>query len=101
MAIGGTANHEHLLASLRADLSISDFVRLAKANSSRWARETNRRFGWQRGFAAFAVSFSNLGSVTRYIDTQEEHHRKRSFEDEFIAMVKKHHIAYDPRYIFD
>jgi len=71
-----------------------------KGNSSRWLNETQRRFAWQKGYGAFSVSQSQRAAVIRYIDNQEEHHRKRSFEDEFVALLRKCGMPYDPKYVF-
>jgi putative transposase len=100
MAIGGMADHAHVLASLPATMDIADFVSKVKANSSRWMNEKERGFAWQRGYAAFSVSVSNLAAVTRYIETQPAHHAKRDFQGEFIALLKKHNVPYDARYVF-
>ena len=100
LSIGGTANHVHLLAAFPAAVSVSDMMRRVKGNSSRWAN-AGRNFGWQRGYAAFSVSESVAGSVRAYIEKQEEHHRSRTFEDEYLALLRKHGIAFDERYIWD
>jgi putative transposase len=74
-----------------------------KTNSSRWVHEKwpfRATFGWQTGYGAFSVSQSNISSVLRYIANQEEHHRKVSFQEEFIAYLRKHGIEYDERYIW-
>jgi len=71
-----------------------------KGNSSRWLNETQRRFAWQKGYGAFSVSQSRRAAVIRYIGNQEEHHRKRSFEDEFVALLRKCGMPYDPKYVF-
>ena len=92
-------DHVHLLVRMRPSISLSDFLRSVKANSSRWVHErseTPRRFGWQEGYAAFSVSESVAGDVCRYIQTQEEHHRRRSFEEEWVTLLKKHGIEFDP-----
>ncbi len=73
-----------------------------KANSSRWVREKwDPKFRWQTGYGVFSVSESNVETVTKYIATQEEHHQKHSFQEEFVAFLKKNHVAYDERYIWD
>ena len=101
MAIGGIEDHVHVLLALPADLAIAKTVNLLKSNSSKWMGEQGREFAWQRGYAAFSVSASNLAAVTEYIERQEEHHRRRDFKQEFIALSKRHHIEFDPRYILD
>lgn len=104
LAAGGTPDHVHLLVSLGKTNSIADFVRDVKSNSSKWIHETFPKmahFGWQNGYGAFAVSYSNLGEVKRYIASQEEHHRVRSFQEEFLAFLKRHNMKYDERYVWD
>ena len=101
---GGMEDHVHLLLKIHPSFAISNTVKLIKGNSSKWINENRRinaRFEWQRGYGAFSVSESMSGTVKHYIENQEEHHRKTSFEDEYIAFLKKHKIAYDERYVFD
>ena len=64
-------------------------------------KETKKTFAWQRGYGAFSVSSSNVSTVIRYIDQQEAHHKKKSFEDEFVALLKRHGVDFDPKYVFD
>jgi len=93
LACGGMANHLHVLASLRPDMTVSSFVRSIKANSSKWINEkrmTETRFQWQSGYGAFTVSHSNLAVVTRYIDNQPEHHRHRTFAEELESLLIRH-----------
>ncbi len=71
-----------------------------KANSSRWVRETNRLFQWQRGYGAFSVSESQRAAVARYIANQAEHHRKWSFEEEYLELLKRSGVEYESRYVF-
>ena len=100
MAIGGTANHIHILMALPPKQPLSYVVRDLKANSSRWMRERGLSFSWQEGFGAFSVSPSQSPTVKKYIRNQAEHHRKRNFEEEFLLLLKKSGIDYDPRYVF-
>jgi REP element-mobilizing transposase RayT len=100
LAAGGTANHVHLLIALQAKRSISDVVRDLKANSSRWMSEKFGDFAWQEGFGAFSVSPSQAKTVKEYIRNQERHHRKRNFEEEFVLLLNKSGVDYDPRYLF-
>lgn len=99
LAIGGMPDHVHLLVRVRPNVALSDLLRSIKANSSRWVHErseTPRRFGWQEGYGAFSVSESVAGDVCRYIQSQEEHHRRRSFEEEWVTLLKRHGIEFDP-----
>lgn len=100
LAMGGTANHIHILMALPAKCPLSYAVRDLKANSSRWMSENGPRFCWQEGFGAFSVSPSQAGVVIEYIRNQAEHHRKRNFEEEFLLLLKKSGIEYDPKYVF-
>lgn len=99
-AIGGMEDHIHLLIQIPPALSVAKAVMTIKANSSKWASELGREFAWQQGYGAFGVSWSNIPKVVRYIENQEKHHKRRSFEQEFIAFLKKHGFEYDPRYVF-
>jgi len=100
-AVGGMADHIHVLFRLPPALSLVRAVTLIKSNSSKWMKETRKTFAWQEGYGAFSVSSSNLSAVIRYIDRQEAHHGKNSFEVEFIALLKKHGAEFDPKYVFD
>jgi putative transposase len=90
-AIGGIEDHAHLLVEIPQTLAVAQAVSLIKANSSKWVSET-KRFAWQKGYAAFSVSASNLESVRRYINSQPEHYKKMTFADEFRQLLKKHGI---------
>jgi hypothetical protein len=75
-----------------------------KANSSKWANENKmelRKFGWQEGYGAFSVSESQVPAVTNYIRGQEEHHRKQTFQEEYVALLQKHGIEYNEKYLWD
>jgi REP element-mobilizing transposase RayT len=104
IAAGGMPDHVHLLVSLSRELSIAETLRLLKANSSKWIHETfpsHVQFAWQAGYGAFSVSFSNLPAVKDYIARQAEHHRVRSFQDEFRELLRRHELAWDERYVWD
>ena len=102
LIINGTADHIHMLLRIRPAQSPAEVTRIVKANSSRWAHEKgNKDFAWQTGYGAFSVSQSNVAAISKYIATQEEHHRKQSFQQEYMAFLKKNKIAYDERYIWD
>lgn len=104
LSIDGRADHVHLLATLPPAVALADAVRTVKANSSRWVHEQFpdcSGFAWQTGYGAFSVSHSNLEQVRAYIAGQEEHHRQVSFQEEFIAFLRRHHITYDERFIWE
>ncbi len=100
LAVGGIANHVHILMVLPADAKLSDAVRTLKANSSRWVRETNPLFGWQQGYGAFSVSAPQLDRVTHYIHNQAAHHLRHSFEEEFLAMLQAANIGFERDQVF-
>ena len=104
LLIGGPKDHVHLLFVLPCSLSVADLMEKVKANSSKWVKnrwQNRSHFAWQTGYTAFSVSQSNLESVKRYIASQETHHRRITFQEEVLAFLKKHEIAYDPRYVLD
>jgi len=98
--IGGMADHVHILFALPADIALAHAVQVFKANSSRWMRQRAQEFAWQQGYGAFSVSASVAGAVRKYIENQAEHHKRRSFEDEFLALLKKSGVTYDPKFVF-
>jgi putative transposase len=100
LANGGIEDHVHLLIQLPATLALANAVSLLKSNSSSWMNEHGAKFAWQEGYGAFSVSASSLGTVERYIQNQAVHHKKITFEQEFIALLKKHRIEFDPKYVF-
>jgi REP element-mobilizing transposase RayT len=102
LIINGTADHVHMLVRIRPMQSAAELARVIKANSSRWARQKWKTdFAWQTGYGVFSVSESNVAAVSKYIATQEEHHRTRSFDEEFVGFLTKNKIPYDERYIWD
>jgi putative transposase len=104
LAAGGMPDHVHLLVSLSKERSITETLRTIKANSSRWIHETfpeMHAFGWQTGYATFTVSLSNLDQVKGYLAKQEEHHRTRTFKEELVDFLKRHHLEYDEKYLWD
>ena len=100
LALGGTGNHIHILLALSPKQSLSSVLRDLKANSSRWMKGNGSHFAWQEGFGAFSVSMSQATSVKSYIRNQADHHKKRNFEEEFVLLLKKSGIDYNPRYVF-
>ena len=102
LIIDGTADHVHMLMRIRPSQAVAEVMRVVKANSSRWVHYKGRAgFAWQTGYGSFSVSESNVPAVSGYIANQEEHHRKRSFQEEFVAFLKKNKVPYDERYIWD
>lgn len=101
LEIGGTADHVHLLIGLKATHCVADVLRILKGDSSRWIHDDLRlsKFAWQEGYGAFTVSKSNVASVRQYVRGQEEHHRKRSFQEEYLEFLEKHEIEFDERFL--
>jgi putative transposase len=102
--IGGVEDHVHILLSLPSTASIAKALQLIKGGSSKWVHETfreHRLFNWQEKYGAFSVSASQLDNVIKYIKEQETHHKKMTFKEEFVSLLKKHHIEYDERYLWD
>jgi len=102
--VGGVADHVHLAVRLSRTLAIADLVRELKASSSKWLKAQSPKlddFAWQRGYGAFSVGPTDLGALEAYIDSQEEHHRKRSYREEYVAFLKKYGVEYDERYMWD
>jgi putative transposase len=97
IAAGGTVNHVHLLFVLPASISLAHAVQKLKGSSSHWM---GHGFSWQEGYGAFSVSPSQVPIVKRYIQNQEQHHRKRNFEEEFVTLLRNCGIEYDERYVF-
>ncbi|MFN8711031.1 MAG: transposase, partial [Planctomyces sp.] len=94
----------HLLTHLSPKFSLSDTIRDLKGSSSAWVnaeRLSDRHFEWQKGYGAFTVSYSNSGAVENYIRNQEEHHRRKSFEEEYIDFLQRHSIEFERRYLFE
>ena len=104
LLINGPADHVHILMLFPAKIALSEMMGKLKANSSGWVHRefpAKRAFAWQTGFAAFSVSLSQKQAVLDYIAGQEEHHRKLSFKEEFIAFLQKHEVEYDERYVWE
>ncbi|MDZ4781276.1 MAG: IS200/IS605 family transposase [Planctomycetia bacterium] len=104
ICVGGMPDHVHLLVSLGRESSLSELLRELKANSSRWIHETfpdQKSFAWQSGYAAFSVSHSRLSDVRAYIENQAEHHRVRTFQEEFLELLRRHDLTFDERYVWD
>ena len=102
--IGGVEDHVHILLSLPATMAIAKALQLIKGGSSKWVHDTfpeHRLFAWQEKYGAFSVSESRVDKIVQYIKGQEEHHRKMTFQEEFLRLLKKHRIEYDERYLWD
>lgn len=100
---GGTEDHVHVLVMTQPTLSPSQIAQCLKGDSSKWIHEefpVLRDLAWQDGYGAFTVSKSNLPEVVRYIQHQREHHRKKSFQEEYLEFLQKHGIEYDERYVW-
>ncbi len=102
LAVGGTEDHVHLLLSLPSSLTIAEAMRKIKGGSSRWLHEGCglTGFEWQKGYGAFSVGCSQVDATVAYIAGQTEHRRKRDFQAEFLLILKRHGIEYDPRYVW-
>jgi len=104
LAIGGVADHVHTLFTLSKNHPLVKLVEEVKKGSSKWMKvdgPRNKDFQWQSGYATFSVSESNRDEVRRYIENQEEHHRRMTFEDELRVLFRRHGIEFDERYVWD
>jgi REP element-mobilizing transposase RayT len=102
--VGGIADHVHLAIRLSRTMTTAKLVEELKTSSSKWLKTQSpalAAFAWQRGYGAFSVGLSDLSALREYIDNQEEHHRKRTFQDEYRAFLTKYGIEYDERYVWD
>lgn len=103
-AIGGVSDHIHILISIKPNILLSDLVRDIKCNSSKWINErqyVDGKFQWQEGFGAFSYNQSQLDNVIRYINNQEDHHKKKSFKNEYLEFLEQFYIEYDEKYLFE
>ena len=104
MVVGGESDHVHALFSLSRNYSIAEIVKEVKRTSSGWIKTiapTQAKFHWQNGYGAFAVCQSHVEEVRRYIERQEEHHRRVRFQDEYRNLLKEYEMEYDERYVWD
>ena len=102
LAIGGVEDHAHVFLSLPSTLSISKAIQLVKGGSSTWVSKTFpefKDFQWQEGYGAFSISISHIERTVNYIKNQKEHHKKATFQEEDLTILKKHGIEYDERYL--
>jgi len=102
LAVGGADDHAHLLIAIPATMAVAAAMREIKSGSSRWMHETCAmpEFAWQEGYGAFSIGHAQIEATVRYIAGQKEHHRRRDFQVEFLAILRKHCIEYDPRYVW-
>lgn len=103
LAVGGIEDHAHLLLSLPTTISIAQAIQQIKGGSSKWIHETfpeRRDFAWQEGYSAFSIGVSQVEDTVSYIRSQAEHHRRKTFQEEFLAFLKRHGIEYDERYVW-
>ncbi|HPC00040.1 MAG TPA: IS200/IS605 family transposase [Polyangiaceae bacterium] len=102
--VGGVADHVHLAVRLSRTITMAQLIEKLKTSSSKWLKTQSpalAAFAWQRGYGAFSVGPSDINALLHYIDTQEEHHRTRTFQDEYRDFLKKYGIEYDERYVWD
>jgi len=99
-AIGGMEDHVHFLIQVPPTMALAKAVLGIKSNSSRWANAGGHKLAWLQGYAAFSVSASIVPAVVRYIENQEAHHRKMSFDEEFLVLLRKHGVEFDPKFVF-
>ncbi|MBV8215021.1 MAG: IS200/IS605 family transposase [Verrucomicrobia bacterium] len=102
--VGGVADHVHLLLSMPTTLPVAKAIQLIKCGSSAWIHESFQQlcnFSWQEGYGAFSVSISQLPETIAYIQNQEEHHRIRTFREEYLAILKRHELDFEEKYALD
>jgi REP element-mobilizing transposase RayT len=102
--IGRVEDHVHLLVGLPPTLAVSQAVQFLKGGSSKWIHETFpdlALFAWQDGYGAFSIGTSQIPDTVAYIGTQREHHRRRTYQEEYLAFLRKHGIEFDERFVFD
>jgi putative transposase len=102
--VGGVADHVHIAARLARTISQADLLEKIKKTSSAWIKsqgEQYRSFFWQGGYGAFSIGWSQLEDLLRYIDNQEEHHRRETFQEEYLHMLRKYRVQFDERYLWD
>jgi putative transposase len=101
LGIGGTSDHVHLLVQLGRTTTIADLVRDVKGKSSMWTKPQVPDFEWQKGYGAFSFAQADLPALQAYVNGQEEHHRRESFQEEFLRLLHEHSLAYDERYLWE
>ena len=104
LATGGTEDHIHILLRLGRKMDLARLVEKVKSSSSKWIKTKGpeyKDFYWQAGYGAFSIGQSGVEAVKKYIANQKEHHRKKTFQEEFRAFLKRYEIEYDERYVWD
>lgn len=102
--VGGYTDHVHLLCMLSKKIALMKLLEEVKSHSSKWIKTKSaefKNFYWQNGYGAFSVNPSEVDTVIAYIENQKEHHRKKTFQDEYRAFLKKYKVEYDEQYIWD
>ena len=102
--VGGVADHVHIVTTLPRTVTQAQLIERIKKTSSKWIKALDARyrgFFWQRGYGAFSVSPSELDAVLHYVETQEEHHRTRTFQEEYRELLHRHGVEFDERYVWD
>jgi putative transposase len=101
LTVGGTEDHVHLLCALGRTIAVADLIEEVKTSSSKWMKNTNKKFFWQRGYGAFSIGESNRDALMKYIANQKQHHRRVTFQVEYRSILRKYKIPYDERYVWD
>ncbi|MFV0555098.1 MAG: IS200/IS605 family transposase [Mangrovibacterium sp.] len=104
LKVGGFTNHIHVLCMLSKNITLVDLVKNVKAKSSKWIKTKGEEFSnfyWQDGYGAFSINPTEVAVVVKYIESQHEHHGKKTFQDEYRAFLKKYKVDYDERYVWD
>ncbi|PQJ10605.1 transposase [Flavipsychrobacter stenotrophus] len=99
--VGGHLDHVHILCMLSKKVALSDLIKGIKTRSSKWAKTHSGEFYWQEGYGAFSVNPTQIDKVVEYINSQHEHHRVKTFQDEYRGFLKKYNVEYDERYVWD
>ncbi len=102
--VGGTADHVHLAVRLGRTISQAELIEGIKTSSSSWIKKQGPSYSgfyWQRGYGAFSIGYSQLEALLHYLDTQEEHHKSKSFQEEYREMLQRYHLEFDERYVWD
>ncbi len=103
LVVGGVDDHAHVLLSLPATVAVAKAIQIIKGGSSKWIRDTFPQHGdfcWQEGYGAFSIGTSQTERTIAYIQSQKEHHRTKTFQEEFVSFLKRHGIQYDERFIW-